>query len=64
MKQTIYEQKLSGRVAERLTVNHASGMAKIERLARSGAITSADTFSAGDGRVSRFIHQAEPRGRR
>lgn len=57
----VYEQKLNGQVAERLTVNSTSGMAKLEKIDRNGQVIATETFSAGDGRVSQFVYNSEPR---
>ena len=57
----VYEQKLNGRIAERLTVSHGSGIATLERIDDQGKVTSKETFSAGDGKVSQFVYAAEPK---
>ena len=56
-----YEQKLNGRVAERLTINHQTGMATLVTFDDRGCIIGASTFGAADGRVRQFAQNAEPR---
>jgi hypothetical protein len=51
----IFEQKINGRVAERLTINSDSGMATIEKI----GLGVSETFGAGDGKVAQFIRSAE-----
>lgn len=56
----IYEQRVNGRVAERLIANHTSGMATIEKLDGAGHIAATEICGIGDGRVAQFIYFAEP----
>lgn len=54
-----YEQKIGKTVRERLTVH--DGMATLEKFDDRGKPVAKETFGTGDGRVTQFIHRAEPR---